>query len=77
MSAIQPGQQVTWTDITGRGRAVVLRTVEGEVVEVHGNTATVKRRNGHRKLMLVSKLPPKGKRTELTRMVLGEEDATR
>lgn len=67
--SIQPSQKVTWTEITGKGRSVEMKTVEGEVVSVAGNVALVKRANGRRKHILVKHLTPADKPTELTTVV--------
>jgi hypothetical protein len=67
---MQVGDKVKWTDVSQRGRSVSMIQKTGELVEINGNTATVKYgRNNRRKSILIERLQPVTEKGHLTQFV--------
>lgn len=67
---MQVGDKVKWMDVSQRGRSVSMTQKTGELVEISGNTATVKYgRNNRKKLILLERLQPVNEKGHLTQIV--------
>lgn len=66
---MKPGDKVTWTKITGRGKTINMRLKYGTIESINGEVATVKTKGKSRLEIPLSDLRPENEPGTLTEFV--------
>ncbi len=69
------GDAVTWTRRRRAGNTITLTSMEGKIVSIDGDVATVKPNRGKAVAVRLSGLRPASETPQLTEMVVGKRDA--
>ncbi|WBG63384.1 hypothetical protein ELR50_11095 [Pseudomonas citronellolis] len=71
--ALKVGDKVTYTVTRATGRSVRISVKEATIVALLGESAIIKRRNGHKECVPLSILTPADQPNALTRALLGNQ----
>ena len=73
---MKSGDTVKWVVTRKAGKGFRMSQLEGVIVEIDNDIATVKQRNGHKKEIHITRLRPFNVPGELTELLFGGEDAS-
>ena len=73
---MKSGDQVKWVITRKVGKGFRMSQLEGQIVEIDNDIATVKQRNGHKKQIHIGNLRLLNEKGELTEIIEGAADAS-